>query len=74
MAGINIGLLIEQIKKEFGASKGDAFLMVLGDETGARKMFKEVLLPRLLKLNEVNEPLYFLLLYLLHAQVQKPFV
>ncbi|MDA3837317.1 MAG: Glu-tRNA(Gln) amidotransferase subunit GatE [Nanoarchaeota archaeon] len=45
---------IARIKKEFGASSGDAFLMVLGDKVNAEKMFKEVLFPRMLKLNEPN--------------------
>ncbi len=45
---------LKELKEILDLKKGDSFVMVLGDEKEAKKMFREILFPRMLKLNEIN--------------------
>ena len=45
---------INKIKETFDLKKDDSFVLVLGNEDSAKKMFEEVLISRIKKLKEVN--------------------
>ena len=45
---------VKNIKSILEVGEKDSFMMVLGDEDEAKKMFEEVLFPRMRKLNEIN--------------------